>query len=79
MGLALNELGIADQNADGVVNYLDATGLGLMTLGYNSNAGHIPYVAFLANAWRAQPTVHVPFGRPAPNPPPSHEPVSPSI
>ena len=52
MGLALNELGIADQNADGVVDYLDATGLGLMTLGYNSNAGHIPYVAFLANAWR---------------------------
>ncbi|MEP7158762.1 MAG: ABC transporter substrate-binding protein [Chloroflexota bacterium] len=52
MGQALQELGIADQNADGVVNYKDATGLGLMKLGYNSNAGHLPYVAFLVNGWR---------------------------
>lgn len=57
MSLALNELGIPDNSGpdavpDGVVDWHDAPGLGLLSLGFNSNAGHLPYVAFLVNGWR---------------------------
>jgi ABC-type oligopeptide transport system substrate-binding subunit len=57
MTLAMQELGVADTTgpdatADGVVDYHDAAGLGPMSFGYNCNAGHLPRVAFLAEAWR---------------------------
>lgn len=57
MTLAMQELGVADTSGpdlapDGVVDYQDAAGLGPMSFGYNCNAGHLPRVAFLAEAWR---------------------------
>jgi oligopeptide transport system substrate-binding protein len=58
MTLAMQELGVADTTGgadgapDGVVDYHDAAGLGPMSFGYNCNAGHLPRVAFLAEAWR---------------------------
>ena len=57
MTLAMGELGVADTTGpdaepDGVVDYRDAAGLGPMSFGYNCNAGHLPRVAFLAEAWR---------------------------
>jgi oligopeptide transport system substrate-binding protein len=57
MAQALQDLGIQDNTGpegepDGTVDYFDAAGLGRMTLGYNSNAGHLPYVAYLVNSWR---------------------------
>lgn len=57
MTKAMQELGVADTTGpddvpDGAVDYLDAAGLGPMRFGYNCNAGHLPRVAFLAEAWR---------------------------
>jgi oligopeptide transport system substrate-binding protein len=49
MTTALTELGVTDTNADGAVTGAD---LGPMRFGYNCNAGHLPRVAFLAEAWR---------------------------
>jgi oligopeptide transport system substrate-binding protein len=49
MATALTELGVTDTNADGAVTAAD---LGPLTFGYNCNAGHLPRVAFLAEAWR---------------------------
>lgn len=49
MAKAITELGVTDTNADGAV---DAKDLGVMKFGYNCNAGHLPRVAFLAEAWR---------------------------
>jgi ABC-type oligopeptide transport system substrate-binding subunit len=49
MATALTELGVTDTNADGEVTAAD---LGVMKFGYNCNAGHLPRVAFLAEAWR---------------------------
>jgi oligopeptide transport system substrate-binding protein len=49
MATALTELGVTDTNADGAVTGAD---LGPMRFGYNCNAGHLPRVAFLAEAWR---------------------------
>jgi oligopeptide transport system substrate-binding protein len=49
MATALTELGTTDTNNDGAV---DAKDLGVMKFGYNCNAGHLPRVAFLAEAWR---------------------------
>jgi len=46
---AITELGVTDTNADKVVDIKD---LGPMKFGYNCNAGHLPRVAFLAEAWR---------------------------
>jgi oligopeptide transport system substrate-binding protein len=46
---ALTELGVTDTNKDGTV---DGKDLGPMKFGYNCNAGHLPRVAFLAEAWR---------------------------
>jgi oligopeptide transport system substrate-binding protein len=46
---ALQELGTKDTNGDGEVNAQD---LGKITIGYNKDAGHLPRVAFLAEAWR---------------------------
>lgn len=49
MAKAITELGVTDTNADGEVTAAD---LGPMKFGYNCNAGHLPRVAFLAEAWR---------------------------
>jgi oligopeptide transport system substrate-binding protein len=49
MATALQELGVTDTDADGAVTAAD---LGVMRFGYNCNAGHLPRVAFLAEAWR---------------------------
>ena len=49
MATALQELGVTDTNGDGEVTAGD---LGVMKFGYNCNAGHLPRVAFLAEAWR---------------------------
>lgn len=49
MAKALQELGVTDTDADGAVTPAD---LGTMRFGYNCNAGHLPRVAFLAEAWR---------------------------
>jgi ABC-type oligopeptide transport system substrate-binding subunit len=49
MTKALQELGTTDTNGDGEVTAAD---LGVMKFGYNCNAGHLPRVAFLAEAWR---------------------------
>lgn len=49
MNTALDELGITDSTGDGLVSPAD---LGTIAIGYNSNAGHLPRVAFLAEAWR---------------------------
>jgi oligopeptide transport system substrate-binding protein len=46
---ALTELGVTDTNKDGTV---DGKDLGPLKFGYNCNAGHLPRVAFLAEAWR---------------------------
>jgi ABC-type transport system substrate-binding protein len=55
MAVALDELGVTD--TDGSVDEagnptITAADLGPMQLIYNSNAGHPPYIAFLAEAWR---------------------------
>ena len=49
MTKALQELGTTDTDGDGAVTAAD---LGTMKFGYNCNAGHLPRVAFLAEAWR---------------------------
>ncbi len=49
MTTALQELGTTDTDGDGAVTAAD---LGVMKFGYNCNAGHLPRVAFLAEAWR---------------------------
>jgi oligopeptide transport system substrate-binding protein len=49
MATALTELGVTDTDGDGAVTAAD---LGPLTFGYNCNAGHLPRVAFLAEAWR---------------------------
>lgn len=49
MATALQELGTTDTDGDGEVTAAD---LGVMKFGYNCNAGHLPRVAFLAEAWR---------------------------
>jgi oligopeptide transport system substrate-binding protein len=49
MAKAITELGITDTNADGAVDVLD---LGTLSFGYNCNAGHLPRVTYLAEAWR---------------------------
>jgi ABC-type oligopeptide transport system substrate-binding subunit len=49
MTTALQELGTTDTNGDGAVTAAD---LGVLKFGYNCNAGHLPRVAFLAEAWR---------------------------
>jgi len=49
MTTALQELGVKDTDGDGNVTPKD---LGPMKFGYNCNAGHLPRVAFLAEAWR---------------------------
>jgi ABC-type oligopeptide transport system substrate-binding subunit len=49
MTKALQELGTTDTNGDGAVTAAD---LGVLKFGYNCNAGHLPRVAFLAEAWR---------------------------
>jgi oligopeptide transport system substrate-binding protein len=50
MTTALEELGVADTDGDGAVTAADA---GRLTLGYNSNAGHLPRAVNLAEQWRA--------------------------
>jgi oligopeptide transport system substrate-binding protein len=58
MSKAMVELGVKDTagaeagGPDGVVDWHDAVGLGPMKFGYNCNAGHLPRVAFIAEAWR---------------------------
>jgi oligopeptide transport system substrate-binding protein len=49
MATALDELGVTDTNGDGTVTAAD---LGPMRFGYNCDAGHLPRVAFMAEAWR---------------------------
>ena len=49
MTTALAALGVKDTDGDGNVTPKD---LGPMKFGYNCNAGHLPRVAFLAEAWR---------------------------
>jgi oligopeptide transport system substrate-binding protein len=49
MATALTELGIEDNNGDGEVTAADA---GTITIGYNSNAGHLPRAVNLAEQWR---------------------------
>jgi oligopeptide transport system substrate-binding protein len=49
MATALTALGTTDTNGDGAVTAAD---LGVLKFGYNCNAGHLPRVAFLAEAWR---------------------------
>ena len=50
MATALQELGVTDGADDGTD--VTAADLGPMRFGYNCNAGHLPRVAFLAEAWR---------------------------
>ena len=55
MTLALEELGVQDgpdTAPEGEEETVTAADLGTITIGYNSNAGHLPRVAFLAEAWR---------------------------
>jgi oligopeptide transport system substrate-binding protein len=49
MATALTALGTTDTDGDGAVTAAD---LGVLKFGYNCNAGHLPRVAFLAEAWR---------------------------
>jgi len=49
MDKALTDLGVTDTDGDGKVTPAD---LGPMKFGYNCDAGHLPRVAFLAEAWR---------------------------
>jgi oligopeptide transport system substrate-binding protein len=49
LATALTELGVTDVDADGTV---DGADLGQLKLIYNNNAGHLPYIAFMAEAWR---------------------------
>jgi len=49
MTAALQALGTTDTNGDGAVTAGD---LGVLKFGYNCHAGHLPRVAFLAEAWR---------------------------
>lgn len=49
MTAALAALGTTDTDGDGAVTPKD---LGVLKFGYNCNAGHLPRVAFLAEAWR---------------------------
>ena len=49
MALALTELGIEDTNGDTEITAADT---GRITMGYNSNAGHLPRVVNLAEQWR---------------------------
>ncbi len=49
MTAALAALGTTDTDGDGAVTPKD---LGTLKFGYNCNAGHLPRVAFLAEAWR---------------------------
>ena len=51
MALAITELGVTDTNGD---TKIDAKDLGPMKFGYNCDAGHLPRVAFLAEAWRTK-------------------------
>ena len=48
LATAMEELGVADADDDGNL----AEELGNLKLIYNTNAGHLPYIAFLAEAWR---------------------------
>jgi oligopeptide transport system substrate-binding protein len=50
MATAITELGVVDGPDEGTD--VTAADLGPMTFGYNCNAGHLPRVAFLAEAWR---------------------------
>lgn len=50
MAKALTELGVKDGPDEGTE--VTAADLGTMKFGYNCNAGHLPRVAFLAEAWR---------------------------
>ena len=50
MATALQELGVTDGPDEG--EDVTAADLGPMKFGYNCNAGHLPRVAFLAEAWR---------------------------
>jgi oligopeptide transport system substrate-binding protein len=55
MNTALEELGVQDgpdEEEEGEEPSVTAADLGRITIGYNSNAGHLPRVAFLAEAWR---------------------------
>ena len=49
MATAITELGITDTNGDGEVNVQD---VGTLSFGYNCNAGHLPRVTYLSEAWR---------------------------
>lgn len=49
MALALTELGVVDTNADEAVTAAD---VGNISIGYNSNAGHLPRAVNLAEQWR---------------------------
>jgi len=49
MATALEELEVTDKDGDGEVTFKD---LGTISIGYNVDAGHLPRVAFLAEAWR---------------------------
>jgi oligopeptide transport system substrate-binding protein len=49
MDAALAEMEVADNDGDGAVTAAD---LGTLTIGYNSNAGHLPRVVNLAEQWR---------------------------
>lgn len=50
MATALTELGVKDGPDEG--SDVTAADLGRISLGYNTDAGHLPRVAFLAEAWR---------------------------
>jgi oligopeptide transport system substrate-binding protein len=50
MATALTELGVKDGPDEGTD--VTAADLGRISLGYNVDAGHLPRVAFLAEAWR---------------------------
>ena len=50
MATAITELGVVDGPDEGTD--VTAADLGPMSFGYNCNAGHLPRVAFLAEAWR---------------------------
>lgn len=50
MATAITELGVVDGADEGTD--VTAADLGPMSFGYNCNAGHLPRVAFLAEAWR---------------------------
>jgi oligopeptide transport system substrate-binding protein len=50
MNTALEELGVEDGPDEG--EDVTAADLGTIRIGYNTNAGHLPRVVFLAEAWR---------------------------